>query len=154
MTYSIISTHDRSDLLPCTGRWRWQGFFKARGIALADVLRYEHAGAHAPRPLPRTFVLLKAQEPLGMVTLAENDLDIRPQFNPWLADLYVAEPVRGCGHGLRLLRGLEMRARDMGLSRLWLFTSDATGLYAKAGWTPVEEVRRDDTTLTIMSRAL
>lgn len=154
MTYSIISTRDRPELLPCTGHWRWKGFFMARGVALADVLRYEHAGAHAPQPLPCTFVLLKAHEPLGMVTLADNDLDIRPELNPWLADLYVAEPFRGCGHGLRLVRGLEMHALDMGISRLWLFTSDATGLYAKAGWAPVEEVQRDGTTMTIMSRTL
>jgi GNAT superfamily N-acetyltransferase len=141
-------------LLPCTGQWRWEGFFKARGIAVADVLRHEHAGAQAQQRLPCTFVLLKANEPLGMVTLAENDLNIRPALNPWLADLYVAEPFRGRGHGLRLVRGLEMHAQDMGISRLWLFTSGAMGLYAKAGWAPVEEVQREGTTMTIMSRAL
>ena len=154
MTYSIVSTRDRPELLPCTGHWRWQGFFKARGIALEEVLRYEYAGAHALLRLPCTFVLLKADEPLGMVTLAENDLDIRPALNPWLADLYVAAPFRGCGHGLRLVRGLEKRALDMGISRVWLFTSDATGLYAKAGWAPMEAVQREGATITIMSRAL
>lgn len=89
-----------------------------------------------------------------MVTLAQNDLDIRPQFNPWLADLYVAERFRGCGHGLRLVRGLEMRAQDMGIVRLWLFTSGATGLYSKAGWAQVEDVEKEGTGVTIMSRLL
>ncbi len=154
MTYSLVSTRDRPDLLPCTAQWRWEGFFKTRGVALAEVLRYEHAGAIAPQRFPSTFVLLKEGEPLGMVTLAENDLDIRPEFNPWLADLYVAEPFRGRGHGLRLVRGLEMHALDGGIPRLWLYTSDATELYAKAGWAQVEAVQKEGTTITIMSRVL
>lgn len=154
MTYRIVSTRECPDLVPCTGQWRWHGFFKRKGITLQDVLRYEHARAQGLQCLPRTFVLLKAHEPLGMVTLAENDLEIRPQLNPWLADLYVAEPFRGCGHALRLVRGLESSALEMGITRLWLFTSGATGLYAKAGWASVEEIRTEGSEMTIMSRAL
>ncbi|MDQ0390436.1 GNAT family N-acetyltransferase [Labrys monachus] len=152
MTYCIVSTHDHSELVPVTGRWRWQGFFKERGIALQDVLRYERERASSREHLPRTFVLLEEREPVGMVTLAENDLEIRPNLNPWLADLYVAEPFRGRGHGLRLVQGLEAKAREKGIDRLWLFTTGAAKLYAKAGWIAVETVTRQGDAMTIMNR--
>lgn len=137
-----------------TAHWRWLGFFEDQGVDAAEVLRYEHARAAGSADLPRTFVLLEDGRPLGMVTLAEDDLDIRPDLNPWLADLYVAAPVRGRGHGLRLVRALEAEARTMGLDRLWLFTSGAAALYAKAGWIAVETVARPDEAITIMRRDL
>lgn len=154
MTYSIVSTHDHPELVPVTGRWRWLGFFKERGIGLPEVLQYEHQRASSRERFPRTFVLLEDSEPVGMVTLAENDLESRPDLNPWLADLYVAEPFRGRGHGLRLVQGLEAKATDMQIERLWLFTSGAAGLYAKADWTAVETVTREDDAITIMTRTL
>jgi len=154
LIYSIVSTRDHSELVPVTGHWRWQGFFKDRGIGLQDVLRYERERASSRECLPRTFVLLEEREPVGMVTLVENDLEIRPNLNPWLADLYVAEPFRGRGHGLRLVRGMETKAREKGIGRLWLFTTNAAKLYARAGWIVVETVTRHGEAMTIMSREL
>lgn len=154
MSYRLVSTHDHFALVPVTGYWRWQDFFKEQGIGLQDVLRHEHERASGRERLPRTFVLLADREPVGMVTLTENDLELRPNLNPWLADLYVAESYRGRGHGLRLVQGLEARAREAGIGNLWLFTIGAARLYAKAGWTVVETVTRQGRALTIMSREL
>jgi len=154
LTYDIISTHDHPELVAVTGRWRWLGFFKERGICLQEVLQYENRRTSSRERFPRTFVLLEDREPVGMVTLAENDLECRPDLNPWLADLYVAEPFRGRGHGLRLVRALEAAAQASGIDRLWLFTSGAAGLYEKADWTAVETVARDHDVVTIMTRAL
>lgn len=152
MAFSIVSTHDHPELVAVTGLWRWLGFFEDQGVDAAEVLRHERARAAGRAGLPRTFVLLEDGRPLGMVTLAEDDLDIRPDLNPWLADLYVDAPVRGRGHGLRLVRGLEAEARRMGLDQLWLFTSSAAALYAKAGWIAVETVARAGEAITIMRR--
>lgn len=152
--YSIVSTHDHPELVPMTGHWRWLGFFRELGIGLSEVLEYEYQRASSHERFPRTFVLLEDSEPIGMVTLAENDLECRPDLNPWLADLYVAEPFRGRGHGLRLVQGLEAKATDMEIERLWLFTSGAAGLYEKADWAAVETVAREDDAITIMTRPL
>lgn len=154
MAYNILSIHDHPELVTMTGQWRWQGFFKEQGVDLQEVLRFEHERVSNSAGLPRTFVLLEDCHPLGMVTLAEDDLDIRPNLNPWLADLYVAEPFRGHGHGLRLVQGLETEARKMGINRLWLFTTDAAMLYAKVGWMAVETVARPCGAITIMKRDL
>ena len=154
MTDNIVSTHDRPELLTITAHWRWKGFFEAQGIGLQDVLHYEHERASIREPLPRTFVLLEEGEPVGMVTLTENDLETRPDLNPWLADLYVPEPFRGRGYGLRLVKGLEVRAKEMGIGQLWLFTKDAAKLYRKAGWSVVETTTLHGNTITIMSREL
>ncbi|MBB3770166.1 GNAT superfamily N-acetyltransferase [Angulomicrobium tetraedrale] len=154
MAYYIVSTHDHPELVPVTGHWRWQGFFEEQGVDLQEVLRYERVRASNRGGLPRTFVLLEDRQPLGMVTLAQDDLDIRPNLNPWLADLYVAEPFRGRGHGLRLVQGLEAEARETGIARLWLFTTNAAMLYAKAGWIAVETVAWRCGAITIMKRDL
>ncbi len=154
LAYDLVSTHDQPDLVTVTGYWRWQGFFKEQGVDLQEVLRYERERASSREGIPLTFVLLEDSQPLGMVTLAEDDLDIRSNLNPWLADLYVAEPFRRRGHGLRLVQGLEAKAKEMGIARLWLFTAGAAMLYAKAGWIAVETVARRRDTITIMKRDL
>lgn len=104
--------------------------------------------------MPRSLVLLADTAPVGMVTLCEGDLRERPELNPWLADLFVDQRHRGHGHALRLIEALEADARADGIARLWLFTTDATGLYLKAGWTESETVELDRKAARIMHREL
>lgn len=57
----------------------------------------------------------------------------------YLADVYVIEAHRGHGLAARMVTALHDHPDLQGLRRWMLATSDAHGLYAALGWTPVED---------------
>lgn len=57
----------------------------------------------------------------------------------YLADVYVLEAHRGHGLAVRMVKALHDHPDLQGLRRWMLATSDAHGLYAALGWTPVED---------------
>ncbi|WP_377289129.1 GNAT family N-acetyltransferase [Rhizobium sp. SG2393] len=152
MTPMIVSTAARPDLVPTTARWRWEAFFQD-AMSLDEMLLME-AEATNSELMPTVLVLLEGEEPVGMVALCLDDLEGRPDLNPWLAGLYVADAHRGNGYGLRLIAELEGLARREGIDRLSLYTASAVDLYSKAGWSEVESFSKDEATYWIMQKAL
>lgn len=141
MTLAIVSTSDRPDLALTTGTWRWEAFYKDGGTELSEVLEGEAVAASSPDLLPTVLVLLEDDLPVGMVAICLDDLDDldgRPELNPWLAGLYVEPNHRGKGHALRLMSELEMLARRSDIERLTLYTASAVSLYEKTGWRTIE----------------
>jgi GNAT superfamily N-acetyltransferase len=57
----------------------------------------------------------------------------------YLADVYVLAAHRGHGLAARMVTALHDHPDLQGLRRWMLATSDAHGLYAALGWTPVED---------------
>ncbi|WP_208603222.1 GNAT family N-acetyltransferase [Rhizobium mongolense] len=141
MTITIVSTADRPDLVTTTGTWRWEEFVKD-GMELSEILRLEAECASNGALMPTVLVMLDEQRPVGMVALCLDDLEGRPDLNPWLAELYVDPAHRGKGHALRLIEELEALARSSDIERLSLYTSTAQGLYSLAGWTTTETFER------------
>jgi DNA-binding MarR family transcriptional regulator len=91
----------------------------------------------------------KYRPPLGAFLIAWSDdlpigtVSLRP-FEPGIAEikrLWVDPIARGQGLGLRLMRAIEARARDMGFARANLDSntvlSDAISLYRSDGWTEI-----------------
>ena len=94
--------------------------------------------------LPQTFGLYRSGELIGMYQLARNDLFVRPDLSPWLANVYIPEEYRGAGYGRMLLASVRENAAKAGLTELYLYTTH-TGLYEKYGWEFIEDI---DTYLT------
>ena len=152
MTTTIVTTTERPDLAQTTGTWRWEAFFRDR--SLSEVLDLENECASNPDLMPTVLVLLNRQHPIGMVTLCLDDLDDRPELNPWLAGLYVDPAYRGNGHGHRLIKELEAFASNMGIKRLSLYTLSAVDLYASVGWSAIETFERKGKTFSIMQKRI
>lgn len=57
----------------------------------------------------------------------------------YLADVYVLAAHRGHGLAARMVTALHDHPDSQGLRRWMLATSDAHGLYAALGWSPVED---------------
>ncbi|MET9732295.1 GNAT family N-acetyltransferase [Streptomyces sp. NPDC006458] len=57
----------------------------------------------------------------------------------WLCDVYVDPSVRGKGIGTALAAAVRDHLRPLGLRRILLATHDAHGVYAKAGFAPLEQ---------------
>ena len=150
---SIVSTSDRPELVAVTGRWRWEAIFK-KEKQLEEVLRVEQQGASNGELMPTVLVLLQEDKPAGMIALCLDDLEGRPNMNPWLAGVYVEPSYRGRGYALQLVSALETLARNAGIKRLSLYTRTAEGLYEKAGWAVTETIERNGRSYSVMQKAL
>ena len=99
--------------------------------AATDELR-DHA---TRRDAPTTLLAMDGDEMLGSVSLVHEDApDLRDHGDAWLASLYLRPAVRGRGFGAALVRALVAFAAAQRIERLWLFTPDHAGFYARLGW--------------------
>jgi len=91
--------------------------------------------------LPATFVMFDGDIPVGMYQFVREDLFVRPDLCPWLANLYITGEYRGRGLGRRLIESVKDNAARClpGEECLYLFTTHE-GLYERYGWSFVEQV--------------
>jgi GNAT superfamily N-acetyltransferase len=141
------------DLVPLVAKWAHEEFWSYAGRSLeATQLLF----TPVPRStwLPRTFVLLQGNAPIGMVSIVEHDLDIRPELAPWLASLVVDRAARGRGHSRALVGFIEQFAHENGVETLWLFTWSAEGLYTKLGWRAAERLQHNGREVVVMNKSV
>ena len=150
---TIETLSDRHDLIDLTTRWGWDEWGHKSGQSLASALASTHALVDAAG-FEKTFVLLEDGIPAAMASLVRCDLDERPDLTPWLASVYVNPPFRGRGHAVRVVRQVEQAAIAEAVSKLWLYTSTAPGLYRKLGWHDHAEIKRPSGNSIIMDRSL
>ncbi len=101
--------------------------------------------------LPRVFVAGCDDILLGSVNLLAQEMTIRPQFTPWLGQLFVSESQRARGIGTRLVGAAIAYAGSLGYRRLFLFTSGTLpGYYRNRGWAEVEQVEYLGRVRTVM----
>jgi GNAT superfamily N-acetyltransferase len=101
--------------------------------------------------LPRVLIATVRGALMGSVNLRVNDMTIRPQFTPWMGQLFVAEDQRSLGIGTALIDAAASYAERLGYRQLFLFTSGTLPRYYKnRGWINVENVTYFDKVRTIM----
>jgi GNAT superfamily N-acetyltransferase len=149
----VFSTAERPELAPIVAAWLWEEFRRRRGQSLEATLAAVEAST-AAQWMPRTFVLLDEGRPVGTASLAEHDLDERPDLSPWLAGVYVVPPERGRGLAAALIAAVEDEAARLGVPRLWLYTRRAERVYRRAGWETVETVVHGGKAYALMRREL
>ncbi len=149
----IVTLAERPDLAPTVADWLWEAFWRPEGGTRAKLDGLV-AAAVAGTGLPRAFVLLADGAPVGTASLAEADLDLRPDLTPWLAGVFVRSEARGRGYGTRLVEAVEDAGRAAGVRRLWLYTGTAEPLYARLGWRAVERFDRHGRPNVLMERDL
>jgi GNAT superfamily N-acetyltransferase len=76
----------------------------------------------------------------GNALVIADDLSERPSLTPWLAALWVDEPMRGRGIAALLLEDGARRTGALGVERLYLNSrAHLQGFYTGLGWSIVEE---------------
>jgi GNAT superfamily N-acetyltransferase len=131
--------------------WKeWQDIYEQRKQTLEDLLKNYRERMNTDR-LPLTLVAVRAahgqsltglavncRELVGMVSLKFHDMDTRPDLDPWLGGLLVLPKWRNRGVGTMLMQRATEEAHRLNISRLYLWTHSAEGLYHKLGWEIVE----------------
>src|ERR1044071_8360497 len=88
--------------------------------------------------IPTTIVATVAVQSEGSLSVLAEDMDTHPELTPWLASLYVAPEKRRQGIGAALVKRLTEEARNLGVSRLYLYTPSEEKFYARLGWRTLE----------------
>ncbi len=154
MGTSIVSTSDRPDLVPVVAHWLWEAFWQDSGKPFETLLDAVRESSVTTCLMPRTFVMLANDEPVGTASLVAHDLDERPDLTPWLAGVFVEPHARGRGYAGCLISVVEREARSASVATLWLYTNKAERIYARAGWRTVETVRHGGKPFALMRRDL
>ena len=127
----------------------WQEVYQQREQTFAKALKDYRERTNIDR-LPLALVALHGGELIGMVSLKFHDMDTRPDLDPWLGGLLVLPGWRNRGVGTILMHRATEEARRLNLSRLYLWTSSAEGLYRKIGWQVVERTEYYGKNIVIM----
>jgi GNAT superfamily N-acetyltransferase len=137
---NIESIADHLELLPIIGKWHWDEWGHADPNGSVDTWTDGLRERILRDKVPTTYIALSDQsELLGSVTLVDHDMDTHQELTPWLAGLYVSDEFRNLGIGSKLVNHAAEKARRMGITKLFLYSSTAAGLYTKLGWQIVDE---------------
>jgi GNAT superfamily N-acetyltransferase len=150
---NVVSTIDRPDLVPIVTDWLWQEFWRPNGYAV-DVIADLVSRTLNVDTIWRSFILLENDVPLATASLALDDLDTRPDLNPWLAGVYVVPEARGRGLAAHVVAAVEAEARRQSIATLWLFTHTAEHIYERIGWRTEEHFQRKNRQYALMRRDL
>jgi GNAT superfamily N-acetyltransferase len=153
VTLNVVSTAERPELVPTVAGWVWAEFRRGHGYTLEQTLASVSVTVTA-RDLPQTYILLADGRPVGTASLAEKDLEERPELTPWLAGVFVEPESRGRGYAGRLTAHVEGVCRGRSIATLWLYTRTAERIYARSGWRTVESVEHNGKTYALMRRDL
>lgn len=90
--------------------------------------------------LPQTYIAISNDEVVGMYQIAmDDDIDIRPDYYPWLVNVYVNEQYRGRGICTTLLNHAKEKFKELNIKRIYLNT-DHVNLYEKYGFNYLETI--------------
>ncbi len=154
MSFAIRCIAEHLDLVATVAGWHFRewghldpgGTLESWTAGLAER-------THSDR-VPTTFVGFSDDTPVGSACLVEHDMDSRRDLTPWLAGLFVLPQHRGSGLGSALVAHATQRAREFGVSKLFLYTHGSESLYSHLGWRPFGREFYEGQWVTLMSSSL
>lgn len=133
----------------------WADLYQAAGLTKQD-LTTALTQRCVTNQIPITFVAIAADgKLLGAGSIKLDEPGTKAGLSPWLGGIYIKEQQRGLGVGALIVTALEDKARDLGVTALYLSADTAEGFYQKLGWIVLERLEsfgvRD---VVLMSKAL
>ena len=136
---NVVALSEVPDHFWLVAKWIYEEWWETpdNSISVVSNLLKEHL---ASTTVPQTFVALLDGQPVGSISLIENDLPERDNpISPWLNWLYVLPAHRRQGIGARLLEGAFTRAKLQGAETLHIAAPAAhEGFLIRHGWQIVE----------------
>ena len=148
---TFIVGPDTPELAICA-RWRANAFSVLQAsfeeeLRSLELLTSDHS-------LGVALVAKADGEPIGTCLLVESEIEPNHDVSPWLAGLFVVPEYRRKGAGAALVGAIEDQARQREFSRLYLYTTDAAGFYARLGWSVLDRTKWKGFDTALMVRYL
>jgi len=125
--------------------WLFEAFGRRQPDGSREKTRAEIVERIGRDQVPLCLIAYRGDEPVGTLSIIDDDMRTRPEWKPWLADLVVAPELRGQGIGTAMFQRAEEEFRRLGVPAGYLFTWDHESMYARLGWkTIVREQYRAD----------
>lgn len=118
---------------------QWTDLFRAAGTS-AEQLEQLLVERAVTDKLPIALVALHDGVLAGTGSIKLSEPGTKPGLSPWLAGMYVKEAYRGSGIGAAIVRALEARASELGVTTMYLSAGAAEALYRRLGWRVIERV--------------
>ena len=121
------------EILDITSKWMFDWWGRKKHYDY-DAVYYYMKYSFNDKKLPQTYALFLNNKIIGMYQITYNDLFIRPDIYPWIANLYIDKKYRNKGYGKILINSIkEMTANNTNFKEIFLYTHHVN-LYEKFGW--------------------
>ena len=121
------------EILDTTTKWMYDWWGKRKNYDYDKVYYYMKYSFNEDR-LPQTYGMFLDDKLIGMYHITYNDLFIRPDIYPWIANLYIDENYRGKGYGGLLISSIKEKVlENTEFKEIYLYT-EHENLYEKYGW--------------------
>lgn len=118
----------------------WADLYLAAGLTKQDLTNALELRC-ATNQLPLTLVAVAEDgQLLGAGSIKLDEPGTKEGLSPWLGGIYIKEQQRGLGLGALIVTALENKARELGVSALYLSADTAEGFYQKLGWFVLERL--------------
>lgn len=123
---------DEETLIKIT-TWMYEWWGKRDGYTFEGTKCFMKYSLQKER-LPQTYGLFLDNKIIGMYQYALEDLGVRPDIYPWLANVYIDEEYRNMGYGRKLLESVKDTAKNLKeYNEIFLYTRHIN-LYEKFGF--------------------
>jgi len=118
----------------------WADLYQAAGLTRQDLITALELRC-ATNQLPLTLVAIAADgQLLGAGSIKLDEPGTKAGLSPWLGGIYIKEQQRGLGLGALIVTALEDKARELGVTALYLSADTAEGFYLRLGWHVLERL--------------
>lgn len=135
----ISDLRQRADFLDIVADRLWHAWWHDSAYDRAGFRRLVARGLEAA-PVPSAFVAHEGDTFLGTASAIMDDLDVRPQYQPWVAGVWVEEAARSRGVGRRLVDRAAEAIFAAGFPHAYLYAgAHRVTFYTGLGWQVLEE---------------
>ena len=96
-----------------------------------------------------------SNEVIGVIGLCDfDDLEEFVHLKPWICAFIVRADLRGKGIGKQIISEIERLAKSYGIEKVHLWTEDQVGFYLKLGYNKIDELKKSNRHIDVMSKSL
>ena len=129
---------DNNNNLDIMTNWMYKWWGQEEGYTFDSVKCYLEHSFQKDR-LPKTYGLFHNGRIVGMFQFTYEDLEVRPDIYPWLANVYIDETYRNKGLCRKMMETVKENAKkNLEFNEIYLYTKHH-GLYEKFGWKYVSD---------------
>lgn len=128
-------------MIPVVAKWYYDQWGKAQPDNSYEITLARVETQLNKDRVPLQILAMQNGVVLGVAQLKMQEMETYPENTHWLGGVFVPSEARRSGVGKALVHEIIRIAKSFGVKKLYLQTEQVDGgMYAKAGFTPVERV--------------